>query len=62
MFVSGDRDALFPGGLEHLQSVATAFDGGQQELLAVPGLEHDVPTDPETLQRIVSFITDEAAG
>jgi hypothetical protein len=56
LFVAGERDALFPGGLEHLQSLATAFEGGYQDLIAVPELAHDVPSDPDTLGRIMSFV------
>jgi pimeloyl-ACP methyl ester carboxylesterase len=62
LFVIGDRDPVFPGGSNHLASMARAFEGGTQELMLVPGLGHDVPEAAEDVERIAEFAATERSG
>jgi pimeloyl-ACP methyl ester carboxylesterase len=62
LFVIGDRDPIFPGGTNHLASMARAFEGGTQELMLIPGLGHDVPDAASDVERIVEFATAEHGG
>lgn len=51
----GELDPIFPGNAQYLTSWSQAFAGGEEELIVVPGLGHDVPSSPEVLKRLVGF-------
>jgi predicted esterase len=51
----GERDPIFPGNAAYLAAVSRAFEGGEQELVVVPGLGHEVSQDPEIVERLASF-------
>jgi pimeloyl-ACP methyl ester carboxylesterase len=53
--VVGERDPIFPGDSNFLAAQAQAFAGGEEELVLVPGIGHDVPSSPELVERLVNF-------
>jgi pimeloyl-ACP methyl ester carboxylesterase len=55
LFVIGDRDPLMTGKMDGLIAMASAFDGSEQELILVPGLEHDVCTDAQVVDQVTAF-------
>jgi len=56
LFVAGDRDPIFPGTAEYVASLGAAFEGGSAEQLLIEGLGHDVPSDPDDIERMVAFV------
>jgi predicted esterase len=57
LFVIGDHDPLFPGGHGHIASMAQALAASTQELVVIPGLNHDVPESDDMVERIAEFAT-----
>ena len=55
LFAVGDRDPIFPGNATYLASLSRAFEGGEEELVIVPGLGHEVSQDPAVVERLASF-------
>jgi pimeloyl-ACP methyl ester carboxylesterase len=53
--VVGESDPIFPNGASCLASQAQAFEGGAEELVLVPGIGHDVPSNPELVERLARF-------
>jgi pimeloyl-ACP methyl ester carboxylesterase len=53
--VVGERDPIFPDGASCLASQAQAFEGGEEELVLVPGIGHAVPSTPELVERLARF-------
>jgi predicted esterase len=51
----GERDPIFPGNASYLSSVSRAFEGGEEELVVVPGLGHEVSADPNFVERLANF-------
>jgi predicted esterase len=51
----GERDPIFPGNADYLASVSQAFVGGEEELIVVPGLGHEVATEASVVERIANF-------
>jgi hypothetical protein len=55
LFVIGERDPVFPTGLDHLSKWASCFASGTNEFLVAP-CGHDVPRDPESVQALAEFV------
>lgn len=55
LFAIGERDPIFPGNAGYLASLSRAFEGGEEELVVVPGLGHEVSQDPAVVERLASF-------
>jgi predicted esterase len=51
----GERDPIFPGNASYLSTVSRAFEGGEEELIVVPGLGHEVSEDPLIVERLANF-------
>jgi predicted esterase len=60
LLVIGERDPIFPGNSAYLASVSQAFSGGEEELIVVPGLGHEVPTSPELVAQLARFVATSA--
>jgi predicted esterase len=60
LLLVGDADPLFRGGQAVLTALDEAFEGDAAQTAVVPGLSHDLPTDPAVVQRLIEFATDAA--
>jgi pimeloyl-ACP methyl ester carboxylesterase len=56
----GELDPIFPGNAQYLAAWSRAFAGGEEELVVVPGLGHDVPSSPAVVEQLVRFARDAA--
>ena len=55
LFAIGELDPIFPGNARYLAALSRAFEGGEEELVVVPGLGHDVSGDPAVVERLAAF-------
>lgn len=55
LYAIGELDPIFPGNAGYLAALSRAFTGGEEELIVVPGLGHDVPQEPAVVERLASF-------
>ncbi len=58
LFVLGERDPIFKGGMTHLRDWAKCFSGGSEEFYIAP-TGHDIPRDTESVTRLLSFIEEQ---
>lgn len=56
LFVIGERDPVFPSGLEHLSEWSSCFASGTNEFLVAP-CGHDVPRDPQSVRALAQFVS-----
>lgn len=59
LFVLGERDPVFKGGMDHLRKWAASFSGGTEEFFLAP-TGHDVPRDEASIARLLSFIEEKS--
>jgi predicted esterase len=56
LFAIGGEDPIFPGNAEYLRAMSEAFAGPADELMVVPTLGHDIPSDPVNIERLAAFV------
>ncbi len=61
LFAIGAEDPIFPGDAGYLTSMSEAFAGPPGELIVVPGLGHEIPSEPADVERIARFVAASSA-
>jgi hypothetical protein len=56
LFAIGAEDPIFPGNTAYLRAMAEAFVGPPDELIVIPTLGHEIPSDPADIERLLTFV------